>query len=159
MAKKKEINPVITENRKANYDYFLSDFLEVGIVLTGTEIKSIRQSGTSLKDTFVSFRNGEAFLEGLHIAPYAFGNIFNHEPRRSRKLLMHKKEIKKYALDAQIAQMTVVPTKMYFVRGRVKVAIALGKGKKHYDKRETIKAREDDIAMQKAKRRGSDDHD
>lgn len=159
MAKKKETNPVITENRKASYDYFLSDFLEVGIVLTGTEIKSIRQSGTSLKDTYVAFRNGEAFLEGLHIAPYAFGNIFNHEPRRSRKLLMHKKEIAKYALEAQIAQMTVVPTKMYFVRGRVKLTIALGKGKKHYDKRETIKAREDEIAMQKAKRRGNEEHD
>lgn len=155
MAKKKEINPLITENRKAGYDYFLSDFLEVGIVLTGTEIKSIRQSGTSLKDTYVSFRNNEAYIEGLHIAPYAFGNIFNHEPRRSRKLLMHKREIRKYAAEAQIEQMTVVATKMYFVRGRVKLTIALGKGKKHYDKRETIKAREDDLLMQKAKKRGS----
>lgn len=155
MAKKKELNPVITENRKAGFDYFLSDFLEAGIVLTGTEIKSIRQSGTSLTDTYVSFRNGEAYLEGLHIAPYEFGNIFNHEPRRSRKLLMHKRQIAKYAAEAQIEQMTVVATKMYFVRGRVKVAIALGKGKKHYDKRETIKKREDQLTMDKAKKRGS----
>ena len=155
MAKKKELNPVVTENRKAFYDYFLSDFLEVGIVLTGTEIKSIRKTGTSLNDTYVSFRNGEAYIEGLHIAPYEFGNIFNHETKRSRKLLMHKREIRKFAAEAQIEQMTVVATKMYFVRGRVKLAIALGKGKKHYDKREAIKNREDQLAMSKAIRRGS----
>ncbi len=154
MAKKKTINPTITENRKASYDYFLSDFLEVGIVLTGTEIKSIRQSGASLKDTYVAFRNNEAYLENLFIPHYKFGNIFNHEPRRSRKLLMHKKEIRKYAAEAQIAQMTVIATSMYFVRGRVKLKIALGKGKKHYDKRETIKAREDKVAIEKAIKRG-----
>lgn len=156
---KKEINPVITENRKAAYDYFLSDFLEVGIVLTGTEIKSVRQSGASLKDTYVMFKDGEAYLENLHIAPYAFGNIFNHEPRRSRKLLMHKKEISKYENRAQVQSMTVVATKMYYVRGRVKLTIALGKGKKHFDKRETIKAREDKVAMEKAIKRGSRNDD
>lgn len=159
MAKKKEINPVITENRKAAYDYFLSDFLEVGIVLTGTEIKSIRQNGASLKDTYVAFRRGEAYLENLHIAPYAFGNIFNHEPRRSRKLLMHKRQIRNYEAAAQIEAMTVIPTKMYFVRGRVKLAIALGKGKKHYDKRETIKAREDKVAIERAIKRGNQHDD
>lgn len=159
MAKLKETNPVITENRKASYDYYLSDFLEVGIVLTGTEIKSIRQSGTSLKDTFVSFTNNEAYIEGLYIAPYKFGNIFNHEPRRKRKLLMHKRQIKKYAAQAQIEAMTVIATKMYFVCGRVKLAIALGKGKKHFDKRETIKAREDQKAIDKAIKRGRRDEE
>lgn len=158
MAKRKKQNNVITENRRASHDYFLSDFLEVGIVLTGTEIKSLRQSGASLKDTYVTFRNGEAFIEGLYIAPYAFGNIFNHEPRRSRKLLMHKREIAKYAAEVQIASMTCVATKMYFVRGRVKLMIALGKGKKHYDKREAIKEREDKIAMAKALKQGSVSH-
>lgn len=159
MAKKKEINPLISENRRAYYDYFLEDFLEVGVVLTGTEIKSIRQNGASLKDTYVAFRNNEAYLENLHIAPYAFGNIFNHEPRRSRKLLMHKKEIRKYALISQADSMTVVAVRMYFVRGRVKIAIALGKGKKNYDKRDTIKAREDSIAINKAIKRGRHDDD
>lgn len=159
MSKKKEIIPTITENRKAAYDYFLSDFLEVGIVLKGTEIKSIRQSGASLKDTFVAFRGNEAFLENLYIAPYKFGNIFNHEPRRSRKLLMHKKQIRFYAAKAQIDSMTVVVTKMYYVRGRVKLTIALGKGKKHYDKRETIKAREDKVAIEKAIKRGDRNDD
>lgn len=156
MSKRKKNSDVITENRKASFDYFLSDFLEVGIVLKGTEIKSLRMSGASLTDTYVSFIGGEAFIEGLYIAPYKFGNIFNHEPRRSRKLLMHKKQIQKYAADAQIEQMTVVATKMYFDKGRVKLNIALGKGKKNFDKRETIKARDDQRMMDKAKKRGSE---
>ena len=150
MAKQKKTNNVITENRRASHDYFLSDFLAAGIVLKGTEIKSLRHSGASLKDTYIVFRNGEAFIEGLYIAPYAFGNIFNHEPRRTRKLLMHKREIARYSANVQIASMTCVATKMYFVRGRVKLTIALGKGKKLHDKRDAIREREDKLAMAKA---------
>lgn len=153
MGKAKKTNSVITENRRARHDYFLSDFLEVGIVLKGTEIKSLRQNGASLKDTYVVFRDGEAFIEGLYIAPYAFGNIFNHEPRRTRKLLMHKKEIARYSARVQAASMTCVATKMYYVHGRVKLTIALGKGKKLHDKREAIKEREDKRAMERALKR------
>lgn len=144
MAKKKRSNNVITENRKARYDYFLSDFLEVGIVLKGTEIKAIRRHGVSLREAFVNFVDGQAFIENMHIPQYEFGNIFNHEPKRVRKLLMHKREIRRYALKVQAASYTCVPTQMYFVNGRVKLTIALGKGKKHHDKRETIKKRQDE---------------
>lgn len=151
MSKKKSSN-IITENRKARYDYFLSDFLEVGIVLTGTEIKAIRRHGVSLRDAYVMFKNGEAHIENMHIPQYEFGNIFNHEPKRVRKLLMHKREIRRYAFKVQAASFTCVPTQMYFVNGRVKLTIALGKGKKHHDKRETIKRREDERSMRDSKK-------
>lgn len=133
---------IITTNRKAHFEYFLSDFVECGIELRGTEIKSLRVNGASLSDSYVMIKNGEAFIIGMHIAPYDKGNIFNHDPLRTRKLLMHKKEIRK--LDAKVREkgFTLIATKVYLVKGKAKIEIALAKGKKLYDKRETEKKRD-----------------
>jgi SsrA-binding protein len=141
---------IITNNRKASFNYFLSDFIEAGIELTGTEIKSIRNNGVSLNDSYIVIRNHEAFILNMHIAPYKQGNIFNHEPLRTRKLLLHKKEILKLEAKVKEKTFTIVPVKVYFKRGRVKVEVALGKGKKDYDKRDSIKEREDKRAIEKA---------
>ena len=141
---------IITNNRKASFNYFLSDFIEAGIELTGTEIKSIRNNGVSLNDSYIVIRNHEAFILNMHIAPYKQGNIFNHEPLRTRKLLLHKKEILKLEAKVKEKTFTLVPVKVYFKRGRVKVEVALGKGKKDYDKRDSIKEREDKRAIEKA---------
>ena len=141
---------IITNNRKASFNYFLSDFIEAGIELTGTEIKSIRNNGVSLNDSYIVIRNHEAFILNMHIAPYKQGNIFNHEPLRTRKLLLHKKEILKLEAKVKEKTFTLVPVKVYFNRGRVKVEVALGKGKKDYDKRDSIKEREDKRAIEKA---------
>lgn len=143
---------IITNNSKARFNYFLEDFLECGIELKGSEIKSIRKTGASLQDAYVLFRNGEAFILNMHIAPYEHGSIFNHEPNRTRKLLLHKKEIKKMEQKAAEKALTVVPTKIYLKKGKLKVEIALAKGKKLYDKRETIKKRDDERLMAKAKK-------
>jgi SsrA-binding protein len=133
---------VLVKNSKAFYDYFLDDFLEAGLVLTGTEIKSLRDGGGSLSDSYVILRNEEIFLLNMHIAPYKSGNLFNHEPLRTRKLLLNKKEILKYAKAVKEKGLTIVPTKIYLLRGRAKIEIALAKGKKNYDKREAIKAKD-----------------
>ena len=143
---------VINSNSKARFNYFLEDFLECGIELRGSEIKSIRKSGTSLVDSYVMIRNGEAFILNMHIAPYEQGNVFNHEPNRTRKLLLHKKEIYKLEKKAMEKAMTIVPTKVYLKKGKLKVEIALGKGKKLFDKRETIKRRDDERAIARAKK-------
>lgn len=141
---------LIAKNSKASFNYFLSDFLECGISLVGTEIKALRAHGASLNDAYVIIRNNEAFIINMHIAPYDKGNIFNHEPLRTRKLLLHKKEILKLGQKAQEKQYTIIPTKVYLSRGKAKVEIALGKGKKLYDKRETEKARDDKRKIDKA---------
>ncbi|HKL84090.1 MAG TPA: SsrA-binding protein SmpB [Bacilli bacterium] len=154
--KSPSFNAVVSENRKAAFDYFLSDFLEVGIVLKGTEIKAIRKHKVSLRDTYIDFKDGEAFIINLHIPQYEKGNIFNHEPNRTRKILMHKREILRYSQRIQAESYTCVPTKVYFKNGRIKLSIALGKGKKHYDKREAIKERDDERDMQKATKLGRD---
>lgn len=145
-------NDLITKNSKAFYKYFLEDFLECGIELKGSEIKSIRQNGVSLMDTYVVFKNGEAYILNMYIPPYKQGNMFNHEPRRSRKLLLHKKEILKLEQKAKEKVMTIIPTKVYLKKGKLKVEIALGKGKKKFDKREVMKKRDDERAMDKAKK-------
>lgn len=155
--KSPSFNAVVSENRKAAFEYFLSDFLEVGIVLKGTEIKAIRKHKLSLKDTYIDFSNGEAHIINLHIPQYEKGNIFNHEPLRTRKILMHKKEILKYSQRVQADSYTCVPTKVYYKNGRVKLTIALGKGKKNYDKRESIKERDDERNIQKAAKHGRED--
>lgn len=134
---------IIANNKKAHFNYFLSDFLECGIALTGTEIKSLRANGATMNDSYVVFRNNEAELINLHISTYKEGNIFNHEPLRTRKLLMHKKEIRWFIQKTKAEGYTVVPTKIYFRKGLAKVEIALAKGKKLHDKRETEKQRED----------------
>ena len=140
-------NKLISSNKKAYFDFLLFDKFEAGVVLTGTEIKSIRKNGANLKDSYVKiFDNLEAVLLNCHISPYSFGNIFNHEPRRERKLLLNKKEILKILNKIKQENYTVVPTKMYFKGRWVKLEIALAKGKKLHDKRESIKKK--DIEME-----------
>ena len=133
---------IIATNKKAHFNYFLSDFTECGISLKGTEIKSLRVHSCSIGDAYVIIRNGEAEIINMHINPYEQGNIFNQDPLRNRKLLLHKKEIKWFMDKAQKIGYSIVPTKVYFKKGKCKVEIALAKGKKNYDKRETIKQRD-----------------
>ena len=133
---------IIALNRKASFNYFLSDFLEAGIVLKGTEIKSLRINGASIGDSYIVIRNEEAEIINMHINPYDKGNLFNHDPLRNRKLLLHKNQIKWLSDSIKQGGFTIVPTKIYFRKGKAKVEIALGKGKKLYDKRETIKERD-----------------
>jgi len=135
-------NKIISENRKAHFNYFLSDFTECGAALLGTEIKAIRTKGCSIGDAYVVFKDNSASIINMHIPLYDNGNIFNHEPLRSRQLLLHKKEILWFAQKVKAGGYTVVVTKVYLKKGRVKIEIALGKGKKNYDKRETIKNRD-----------------
>ena len=127
---------IITDNRKASFDYFLEDRYEAGLVLTGTEIKSLRKGSCNIRDSYIVIRNGEAYILNMHISKYDEGNIFNHDPLRTRKLLLHKKEINKLVGTVKVQGLTLIPTKVYLVRGRAKVEFAVAKGKKNYDKRE-----------------------
>ena len=129
-------------NRKARYDYFIEEEIEAGIVLTGTEIKSIRLGKVNISDSYAIIRNEEIYLLNTHISSYEKGNIFNHEENRTRKLLMHKKEIKKLNNKIVLEGYTLIPLKIYFSKGRTKVLIGVCKGKKNFDKRETIKERD-----------------
>lgn len=129
-------------NRKANFDYEIEDKIETGIVLTGTEIKAIRQGKANLKDSYAIIRKGEVFLLNMHISHYKEGNIFNHEETRTRKLLLHKKEILKLENKLYLEGYTLVPLKLYFKGSHAKILLGLGKGKKNYDKRESIKKKD-----------------
>ncbi len=129
-------------NRKAKYDYQIFETIEAGIVLTGTEIKSIRQGKANLKDSYATIKNGEAVIINMHISPYEQGNIFNHEETRTRKLLLHKKEILKLNDKIKIEGYTLVPLKLYFKKNKAKILLGVAKGKKTYDKREAIKQRD-----------------
>lgn len=133
---------LIASNKKAFHDYFVLQKAEAGVALTGTEVKSLRDGKANIKDSYVIFKNGEAFLFNAHISPYSHGNLQNHEAERSRKLLLHRREIEK--LHEQVVEkgLTVVPLRLYFKGGKVKVEIAVVRGKKLYDKRETEKKRE-----------------
>ncbi|AQP53322.1 SsrA-binding protein [Vagococcus penaei] len=133
---------LIAQNRKARHDYTVIDTIEAGIVLQGTEIKSIRQRRINLKDGFARVMNGEVYLMNVHISPYEQGNIFNHDPLRTRKLLMHKKQIAKLVSETKNQGTTLVPLKVYIKNGVAKVLIGIAKGKKQYDKREDIKQRD-----------------
>ena len=137
-------------NRKARYDYQIEEEYEAGIVLTGTEIKSIRLGKVNIKDSYAIIRNEELFLLNTHIASYDKGNIFNHDEDRTRKLLMHKNEIKKLNNKVILEGYTLIPLKIYFVKGRAKVLIGLCNGKKNYDKRESIKKRDVEREMRKS---------
>ena len=137
MAKEKG-SRLIANNKKAYHDYFIEETYEAGIALHGTEVKSLRMGKCSIKESFVRIENEEVYIYGMHISPYEQGNIFNKDPLRTRRLLLHKNEIRKIAAQVQAAGYTVVPLKVYFDRSLVKVDIALAKGKKLYDKRETI---------------------
>ena len=129
-------------NREAKYNYFILDEIECGISLTGTEIKSIRNSKINLKDSYAVIRKGEVFLINCHISLYKEGNIFNHQEKRTRKLLLHKKEIEKLNSSINQEGLTLVPLKLYFKKNKVKILLGICKGKKNYDKRETIKERD-----------------
>lgn len=129
-------------NRKAYHDYFILEEYEAGIALTGTEIKSIRENGANIKDSYAIIKNGEAFLLNMHISRYERGNIFNHEETRTRKLLLNKKEILKLKDMVVLNGHTLIPLKAYFKNGRLKILLGVCKGKKNYDKRETIKERD-----------------
>ena len=147
MAEKKQTSRIITQNRKAWHDYFVDEKYEAGIALYGTEVKSIRQGSVNLKDSYCSIKNGELFVVGMHVSPYEKGNIFNREPLRERKLLMHKKEIAK--LGGLITQKgyTLVPLSLYFSGKNVKVEVGLCRGKKLYDKRDVAAKNEADREM------------
>ena len=129
-------------NRKAYHDYFVDEVYEAGIVLTGTEIKSVRNGSCNIKDCYGIIKNGEVFLLNMFIDHYKEGNIFNHNETRSRKLLLHKKEIKKLAQAVEVQGLTLVPIKLYFKENKLKVLLGVCRGKKSYDKRETIKERD-----------------
>jgi SsrA-binding protein len=133
---------LIASNKKAQHDYFILQKVEAGVVLTGTEVKALRDGKANLKDAYVIFKNDEAYLFGLHISPYSHGNIMNHEPDRTRKLLLHRKEIDKLRSQTVEKGLSVVPLRLYFKGSRVKTEIAVVKGKKQYDKRETERSRE-----------------
>ena len=135
---------VLASNRKAYHDYFIDDAQEAGIVLTGTEIKSIREGKMNLRDSYVQIRSGQAFLVNAHISPYSQGNRANPDPRRDRKLLLHKREIRRLQAAVQEKGLTIVPLKVYLKNNRAKVEIALARGKKLYDKREAIAKRDSD---------------
>jgi len=136
-------------NRKAKFDYEIYETYEAGICLTGTEIKSIRKGNCNLKDSYVVIRKGEAYIINMHISHYEEGNIFNHDETRTRKLLLHKKEILKLDDKIRISGYTIVPIKLYFTKNRAKLLIGVAKGKKPYDKRETIKERDMNRNIQK----------
>lgn len=129
-------------NRKAKFDYEIDSTLEAGIVLKGTEIKSIRLGNANLKDSYAVIKNNEVFLLGMHISPYKEGNIFNHDELRTRKLLLHKKEIFKLRDKITLEGYTLVPIKLYFNKNKAKILLGVAKGKKSYDKRESIKKRD-----------------
>jgi SsrA-binding protein len=143
-AKPESGEKLIASNKKALHDYFVVQKLEVGLALTGTEVKSLRAGRANLKDSYVLFKDNEAFLFGAHISPYSHGNIQNHEPERTRKLLLHRRELDKLRGQTVEKGLSVVPLRLYFKGGKVKAEIAVVRGKKQYDKRETERKREAD---------------
>jgi SsrA-binding protein len=143
---------IVTENRKARHDYFIEETYEAGIVLTGTEVKSLRAGRVNLKDSYAQVENGEMFLFNMHISPYEQGNRFNVDPVRPRKLLLHKREINSLFGKVKQQGLTLVPLKVYFKKGRAKVELALAKGKKVYDKRRAMAERDAQREMARALR-------
>jgi SsrA-binding protein len=148
MAKNTSTNKTLAENRKARHDYFIEESMEAGIELVGTEVKSIRAGKANLKDSYAEIVNGEIFVRNMHVSPYEKGNIFNKDPLRERKLLLHKEEIARLLGFTTQKGYTLIPLSIYLKNGRVKVNIAVGKGKKDYDKR--------DVMLEKAAKRDID---
>lgn len=140
---------IIAANKKAYHDYTILETYEAGISLVGTEVKSLREGNANLKESYVLVKEGEAVLLNCHISPYSHGNINNHEPLRTRKLLLHKKEIEKLFGRIREAGLTVVPLKLYFSKGKAKLEIGLAKGKRQYEKREATKKKEADREIQR----------
>jgi len=143
---------IVAENRKARRDYFIVDQFEAGMVLMGTEVKSLRQGRANLKDAYARIKDGEVFVYQLHIAPYPFAYYDNHDPLRPRKLLLHKNEIKRLYGKINEKGHTLVPLRIYFKNGKVKILLALAKGKRKYDKREAIRRRDEQREMDRAKK-------
>ncbi|MCZ6635627.1 MAG: SsrA-binding protein SmpB [bacterium] len=133
---------IIVQNRKARRDYEILDTYEAGLALTGTEVKSLRQGKAHLKDSYARVENGEAYLHKVHISEYIQGNRFNHDPERKRKLLLHKHEIRRLRVRTEERGLTLIPLKLYFKKGRAKVELGLARGKRAYDKRQTIARRD-----------------
>jgi len=144
---------IVAENRKARRDYFIVDQFEAGMVLMGTEVKSLRQGRANLKDAYARIKDGEVFVYQLHIAPYPFAYYDNHDPLRPRKLLLHKNEIKRLYGKINEKGHTLVPLRIYFKNGKVKILLALAKGKRKYDKREAIRRRDEQREMDSCKPR------
>jgi SsrA-binding protein len=154
MAPESERDRVVATNRRARHEYEILETLEAGLVLRGTEVKSLRDGQVNFKDSYATVRNGEAWLRGCHISPYSHGTDANHEPERDRKLLLHKREITKIAGKSAEKGLTVVPLKIYFKQGRIKIEIGLARGKKLHDKRAALRERETQREMDKAARAG-----
>ena len=146
----KTLNKIIAENRQARHEYFVIEALEAGIELIGTEVKSIRCGGANLKDSWCEIKDGEIFARGLHISPYEKGNIFNRDPRRVRRLLIHKSEIRRLFDKVRQDGLTLVPLKLYFKGSRVKMELGLCKGKKLYDKRDDMAKRQSQRDIERA---------
>ena len=145
---------VVATNRRARHEYEILETLEAGLVLRGTEVKSLRDGQVNFKDSYVTVRNEEAWLRGCHISPYSHGTDANHEPERDRKLLLHKREITRIVGKTAEKGLTVIPLKVYFKRGRIKIELGLARGKKLHDKRATLRERETRREMEKAARAG-----
>ncbi|RME07231.1 MAG: SsrA-binding protein SmpB [Deltaproteobacteria bacterium] len=141
---------IVCRNKKARFNYTIEETIEAGIVLLGTEVKSLRQGKANITDSYARFRNGEVFLIGAHISPYDFGTHENHDPLRERKLLLHRREIRRLLTKVTQRGYTLVPLEIYFKDGHAKVLLALGKGKKLYDKRETMRKREEKREIDRA---------
>jgi len=150
MGKKKAADTTIATNRVAFHNYFILESLEAGVELVGTEIKSLREGGANLREGYVRFSGGEAFLANVHISPYERGHSSNHEAKRERKLLLHKAEIIRLGITIKQKGLTLVPLRLYWKGNRVKLEIGLAKGKRQYDKREAISAREAKRDMDRA---------
>lgn len=148
------MDKLIAKNPTAYHNYNIIDKVEAGIVLTGTEIKSIRNGKVNIKDTYVNFKNGEAYIYGMHISPYEHGNIFNKDPLRDRKLLLHKREIFKFYGMMKQQGVSFVPLSLYFKNSKVKIEIGIGKGKKLYDKREDMAKKDAELKMRRWMKNG-----
>ncbi|KAM3094057.1 SsrA-binding protein SmpB [Phormidesmis sp. 146-35] len=155
MSEKNESVKVVSDNRQARFQYEILETYEAGIELVGTEVKSIREGKVNLRDGFALVRDGEVLLLNVHVSPHQTASqFFNHDPRRTRKLLLHRKEIRKLVGQVEQQGLTLVPLKMYFKRGWVKIVLGLAKGKKLHDKRESVKRRDDQRDMQRAMKNG-----
>ena len=152
MAKKQSGEKIIAQNKTARLNYFIDDTYEAGIALVGTEVKALREGKANLKDSYALVQDGEVFVHDMHISPYSYGNRENHNPLRIRKLLMHKREIRRLYGKSQERGLALIPLRMYFKNGKVKVEIGVGRGKKLYDKREDIKLKEDRRAIERGLR-------
>jgi SsrA-binding protein len=154
MAKKKPAGEkIIAQNKTARLNYFIDDTYEAGIALVGTEVKALREGKANLKDSYALVKNGEVFVHEMHISPYTFGNRQNHDPLRVRKLLLHKGEIKRLYGKSRERGLALIPLKLYFKSGKVKMEIGVGRGKKRYDKRESLKVKEDRREIERGMRR------